>query len=164
MCKLLLMVLLIEFGFSTSSVKADPVSPINTGSEIDKTNVKSISPSKGHGIPKDVPVGDFNTPSFKEIRQRLPIKSHMPVGDFDRSKSKHDGSILGLPAESKSIRGKLLIHGGVRGRLVPALPSKSKDDSSQTKMYKPHYHSKDFTPGTGDFGPSPAELKRTHSQ
>jgi len=136
MNRFLFLLLLMGFGFNTSSVKADPVSPNTNSNVIDATNGKPISPNAGHGIPKDVPVGDF------DARPRVPDCSQQPS------------------TGSKGVRGYLL-H---KSSSEQTQPDEKVSESSGKVVGKligtPKHPIKSYKRApVGDFGPRPSMKK-----
>jgi len=161
MDRFLLLILLAGFGFTTSSVRADPVSSDATSNAIDTINGKLISPSKGRGIPKDIPVGDFDgRPRVRgNIRQQPDIpqqpftkstdvkgylmsKQTQPGQKINKSSGKAIGKVISYPIKSHKLDRKRV------GDFGP-LPVNS---------YKGYKHTDgDSPPHAGDFGPLPIE-------
>jgi len=159
MDRLLLLLLLMGFGFSTSSVKADPVSPNTNSNVIDATNGKPISPNAEHGIPKDMPVGDFDAkpriPDFRQqpstgskgvrgyLLQKSPSGQMQPNQKIDKDSGKVVGKFIGTPKHPIKSYKRAAV-----GDFGP-LP---------TNSYKRNSHKEgDVPPHASDFGTVPIE-------
>lgn len=106
MGRFLFLLLIMGVGFSSSSVKADPVAPNTTSNAVDITNEKPISSKRKdglQGIPKGAPVGDFDSrPRVRDFRSDFgfPLHPQTPSGKMEPAQNINKmitGKVIGKP-------------------------------------------------------------------